>query len=497
MFLGLDLGTSSLKALLVDGDQRAVGAASAPLTVQRPAPGHSEQDPEAWWQALDAVMAALRRAHPREFAAVEAVGLAGQMHGAVLLDAADQVLRPCILWDDTRASAECRELEEAFPALHEVAGNVAMPGFTAPKLLWVRRHEPERFRQVARVLLPKAWLRHRLTGEFIEDMSDASGTLWLDVGRRDWSDATLAATGLSREHMPRLVEGAAHAGTMRPELAARWGFAGAPLLAGGAGDNAAGAVGLGAIRPGSAFVSLGTSGVLWATTDRFMPAPQSAVHAFCHAVPSTWHQMGVTLSAAASLAWWAGVVGRSEAELLAELPPVRAPASACFLPYLSGERTPHNDGTVRGAFAGLSHGVGRAELTQAVLEGVAFSFRDCLDALAASGTTVETASLIGGGSRSSAWAGVLATVLGIPLHRVSDGEHGGAFGAARLARLARTGEAVGAVCTPPARLDPVEPDQALTEAYAGAITRYRALYPCLTPGSPGAAISPVATATRP
>ena len=479
MFLGLDLGTSSLKALLVDGEQRAVGAASAPLTVQRPAPGHSEQDPAAWWRALEAVMTALREAHPREFAAVQSVGLAGQMHGAVLLDAEDRVLRPCILWDDTRAAAECRELDQAFPTLHEVAGNLAMPGFTAPKLLWVRRHEPDLFRRVARVLLPKAWLRHCLTGEFIDEMSDASGTLWLDVARRDWSDAALAATGLSRAQMPRLVEGAAPAGTMRQDLAARWGMAQAPLLAGGAGDNAAGAVGLGAIRPGSAFVSLGTSGVLWATTGRFMPAPRSAVHAFCHAVPGTWHQMGVTLSAAASLAWWAGVVGRSEAELLAELPPARAPARACFLPYLSGERTPHNDGRVRGAFAELSHATNRAEMTQAVLEGVAFSFRDCLDALAASGTAVTTASLIGGGSRSERWAGILAAVLGIPLQRLAEGERGGAFGAARLARLARTGEAVEDVCTPPRQIDPVEPDAGMTAAYAEAIARYRALYPGL------------------
>jgi len=479
VFLGLDLGTSSLKALLVDGGQRTIGAAAAPLSVQRPAPGHSEQDPAAWWQALEAVMAALRAEHPKALAAVQAIGVAGQMHGAVLLDAADAVLRPCILWDDTRAGAECRALEQAFPTLQQVTGNPAMPGFTAPKLLWVQRHEPGLFRRTARVLLPKAWLRHRMTGDFFEEMSDASGTLWLDVGRRDWSDAALAATGLSRAQMPRLVEGTAPAGTLRPALAARWGLAHAPILAGGAGDNAAGAVGLGAIRPGTAFVSLGTSGVLWATTDRFRPAPERAVHAFCHAVPGRWHQMGVTLSAAASLAWWAGIAGQTEAALLAELPPVRAPASVQFLPYLSGERTPHNDGAVRGAFAGLSQSTSRAEMTQAVLEGVAYSFRDCLDALAASGTAVATADLIGGGSRSAQWAAILAAVLGLELHRVPEGAHGGAFGAARLARLALTGEAVAAVCTPPERRDPVLPESGLTAAYAAAIGRYRALYSCL------------------
>ena len=291
-----------------------------------------------------------------------------------------------------------------------------------------------------------------MTGEMIEEMSDASGTLWLDVGARDWSDAALAATGLSRNAMPRLIEGNAPAGMLRAELAARWGMEGRPVLAGGAGDNAAGAIGLSAIRPGDAFVSLGTSGVLFATTDSFRPYPQAAVHAFCHAIPDTWHQMGVTLSAAASLAWWAGVTGRSEAALLDEMGAPSTPSAALFLPYLGGERTPHNDATLRGAFAGLSHATDRASLTQAVLEGVAFSMRDCLDALAASGTRVASADVIGGGSRSRAWIAILASVLGIRLHRLAAGEHGGAFGAARLARMAVTGETPGAVCTPPKRI---------------------------------------------
>jgi xylulokinase len=227
-------------------------------------------------------------------------------------------------------------------------------------------------------------------------------------------------------------------------------------------------------------VSLGTSGVLWATTGRFIPFPAAAVHAFCHALPATWHQMGVTLSAAASLAWWSSVVGRSEAELLAELAPPRAPSAALFLPYLSGERTPHNDGAIRGAFAGLSHATDRASLTQAVLEGVAFSFRDCLDALAASGTHLSEADVIGGGSRARSWVVVIAAVLGIPLHRLADGEHGGAFGAARLARLALTGEDPGSVCAPPQRLETIEVDPALADAYAEYLAGYRALYPALT-----------------
>ena len=475
MFLGLDFGTSAVKALLVDEEQRPVGSASATLQVQRPAPGHSEQQPDAWWQAMLDAVDALGREYRTALAAVQGIGLSGQMHGAVLLDGAGAVLRPAILWNDVRATAECAALEAGFPALRQVTGNIAMPGFTAPKLLWLRVHEPEVFARVRTVLLPKAWVRYRLTGELIEEMSDASGTLWLDVGARDWSDGALAATGLSRAAMPRLVEGNALAGVLRAELAARWGM-GRAVLAGGAGDNAAGAVGLGAIRPGDAFVSLGTSGVLFATTDQFRPYPQAAVHAFCHAIPATWHQMGVTLSAAASLAWWAGVAGQDEAALLAEMGTPVAASPALFLPYLGGERTPHNDGAIRGAFAGLSNDTDRAGLTQAVLEGVAFSLRDCLDVLAASGTAVTQADAIGGGSRSREWLRIIASALGIPLHRLADGEHGGAFGAARLARMAVTGEPPAAVCLPPQRAETILPDPALADAYAGRLPRYRALY---------------------
>lgn len=479
MFLGLDFGTSAVKAVLVDETQAVRAAVSVPLAISRPHPGHSEQDPEAWWQALLAALDTLHAGHPAALGAVQAIGLSGQMHGAVLLDATGSVLRPAILWNDVRASAECRELEAALPELHEVAGNLAMPGFTAPKLMWVRRHEPEIFARTRYVLLPKAWIRYRLCGEMIEEMSDASGTLWLDVGRRRWSEAVLAATGLGVEAMPRLVEGNAPAGVLRSDLAARWGMSPGLVLAGGAGDNAAGAVGLGAIHPGDAFVSLGTSGVLWATTGRFAPYPQAAVHAFCHALPGLWHQMGVTLSAAASLAWWARVSGCDEATLLQELGTPAVPGSVLFFPYLSGERTPHNDGAVRGAFVGLGHETSRAGLTQAVLEGVAFSLRDCLDSLTASGTRFTTADVIGGGGRSRAWVALLASVLELPLHRVAESEHGGAFGAARLARLAVSGEEASAVCTPPPRLETVEPDRTLAAAYGERLARWRALYPAL------------------
>ena len=474
-FLGLDFGTSSVKALLVDGEQAVLGTASVPLGINRPAPGHSEQDPADWWKAALAAVDALKAEQPAALAAVRGIGLSGQMHGAVLLDAAGEVLRPAILWNDVRAEAECRALEATWPDLRQVTGNIAMPGFTAPKLLWVRSHEPEVFARLRTVLLPKAYIAHRLTGELIEEMSDASGTLWLDVAARDWSDTALAATGLSRAHMPRLVEGNAAAGMLRPDLAARWGMT-APILAGGAGDNAAGAIGVSAIKPGDAFVSLGTSGVLFATTDRARPWPQGAVHAFCHAIPQTWHQMGVTLSAASSLAWWAGVTGLDEAALLAEMGDPNTPSPALFAPYLGGERTPHNDGGLRAGFIGLSNETGRPALTQAVLEGVAFSLRDCLDALRASGTVVTEADVIGGGSRSTAWVRIIASVLGIPLRTLRAGETGGAFGAARLARMAVTGESPEAVCTPPDRAEEIAPDPALAGVYAERLGRYRAFH---------------------
>jgi xylulokinase len=483
-YLGLDLGTSGVKALLVDDAQRVIGSHTAALSVSRPAPGRSEQDPQDWWRATEESLAALAAAHPDAMARVAGIGLSGQMHGAVLLDSAGAVLRPAILWNDVRSSAECAELEAAEPSMRAVTGNIAFPGFTAPKLLWVRKHEPEVFARIAHVVLPKAWLRYVLTGALFEDMSDASGTLWLDVGRRDWSDAMLAATGLVRAQMPPLVEGTAPAGTLKPELAARFGMRGAPVLAGGAGDNAAGAVGLGAIEAGSAFISLGTSGVMFVTTDRFLPNPDEAVHAFCHTVPGTWHQMGVTLSAAASFAWWAGVTGMDEAALLAELPDViERPSEATFLPYLAGERTPHNDGAVRGVFAGLTLETGRAAMTQAVLEGVAFSMRDCLDGLMRAGSAVAEADVIGGGSRSRVWIQMLASVLGLRLHRLAGGEQGAAFGAARLARLAVTGEAPAAVCLPPERVETFEPDSALAVAYRERMGLYRALYPAIVAAS--------------
>lgn len=481
MYIGIDAGTSGIKAVLVDDAQQIIGTARASLTSQSPHDGWSEQDPEAWWNALLDVMDQLHRAHPSEMASVRGIGLSGQQHGAVLLDEDRQCLRPCILWNDVRSEAECRIFEERFPRSRDVTGNLAMPGFTAPKLIWVQKHEPDIFARTRYVLLPKAWLRLRLSGEMIEDMSDASGSLWLDVGARRWSEEALNACGLSIDAMPRLCEGTEPAGVLKDDLARRWGMRVAPVIAGSAGDNAASAVGLGAVKTGDAFVSLGTSGVVWCTTDRFRPNADSSVHAFCHAIPGKWHQMGVTLSAAASLAWWSDIVGKSERELLAELPEkIERPSRAIFLPYLAGERTPHNDAHVRGAFLGLDKNMPRSELTQAVLEGVAYSLRDAQDAMTAAGTRFETADVVGGGAQSRQWVEILASVLGVRLSRLAQGEQGGAYGAARLGRLASTAEDVTTICQPPERLETIEPSPLLEAAYGERQSRYRALYEAAT-----------------
>lgn len=483
--IGIDLGTSALKAVLADGE-RVLASAQAPLMVSRPRPGWSEQLPSQWWAAAEQALDGLAAQQPRAFRAVRGIGLAGQMHGATLLDGDDAVLRPCILWDDGRSAPQCAALEAALPSLRTIAGNPAMPGFTAPKLLWVQAHEPDLFRRVRRVLLPKAWLRWQLSGEAIEEMSDASGTLWLDVAQRRWWPEGLAACGLDEAQMPRLVEGTAVAGALRPQWVRRWGFEHTPLLAGGAGDNAAGAVALGAVNAGDAFLSLGTSGVLWVTTARHAAAPDRGVHAFCHAVPGTWHQMGVLLSAAASLAWWAGVAGGDEAALLAELPAqIDAPSPAWFAPYLAGERTPHNDAALRGAFLGLASGSTRAQLTQAVLEGVAHAFRDARDALAAAGTVLHAADVIGGGARADVWCDLLAAMLGVPLRRVDDAAHGPALGAARLAQAMLSGRPE---FPRPAGGRVFEPRPALARRCDDAHARWSELHPLLrrAPAAAGA-----------
>jgi xylulokinase len=480
-YLGIDIGTSGVKALLIDEHGRALGEASAAsVEPVRPHPGWSEQNPADWWNATLAAVDKLKGSHPAELASVRGIGLSGHMHGATLLGKNDEVLRPAILWNDGRSAAECKEMEAALPSLRELAGNIAMPGFTAPKIAWVRKHEPAIFEKIEKVLLPKAYVRLLLTGEYVEDMSDAAGTLWLDVARRDWSDELLAVTGLNRSHMPRLVEGSAPSGSLKRELAQRWGMDANVVVAGGAGDNAASACGIGAIRPGEGFVSLGTSGVLFVSNERFSPNTEGAVHAFCHAIPDTWHQMGVILSATDSLNWLSKITGQKQAELSgAAEAQFTGPGEEIFLPYLSGERTPHNNAGARGSFVGLSHSTDTAKLAQAVMEGVTFAFRDSQRVLRDAGTKIDRLLAVGGGSKSALWLKMIATNLDMEIALPEDGDFGGALGAARLGLCAAEGASPQTVMTMPPIKTVIAPDKTLSAAYSDQYARYRALYPAI------------------
>ena len=468
MFIGLDLGTSGLKGILIGEDQKVLAEASAPLTVSRPHEGWSEQAPSDWIRAAETVLDVLAA---QGLGSVRGIGLSGHMHGATILDAGDEVLRPCILWNDTRSHEEAAELD-GDPMFRRLTGNIVFPGFTAPKLVWVRRHEPQVWAKVAKVLLPKDYLRLWLTGEHVGEMSDAAGTSRRDTGRRDWSDDLLAATGLTRAQMPRLVEGSQVSGTLRPALASRWGMGKGVVVAGGGGDNAASGVGVGVVRAGEAFVSLGTSGVLFAANDGYQPDPATAVHTFCHALPDTWHQMGVILAATDALNWYARLVGADVAKLTGELGPLQAPGKTIFLPYLGGERTPLNSASVRGAFTGLEHATDRQAATRAVLEGVTYAVRDCRDALAATGTKLEHLLAVGGGSRSDYWLKLIATALDCPVQLPVAGDFGGAFGAARLGLMAATG-AGAEIATLPQIARTIDPDPSLKDAFDAGHARFR------------------------
>lgn len=481
--LGIDLGTSAVKAVLVDAAQSVVGRADVPLAISRPHASWSEQRPDDWWQAVVEALGRLREAAGDDFRRVEAIGLSGQMHGAVLLDEAGAVLRPAILWNDGRSVEACAALESAVPDLSRIAGVPAMPGFTAPKLLWVRDHEPDVFRRIARVLLPKDFVRWRLTGEFITDASDAAGTLWLDQATREWSPALVSATGLMRAQLPDVLEGTAVSGTLRADVAHQLGLSDRVVVAAGGGDAAAGAIGIGAVRDGDAFVSIGTSGQVFVVTDDYRPFPEAMIHAFCHCVPERWFQMAALLNGASCLAWVAQLVG--EDDIGALLDRVERTTDGrdplLFLPYLTGERTPHNDPRARGVFFGLDGGTTSTMLVRAVLEGVAFAFAEARDCITRAGTRIDRLAVIGGGSRSTFWMRLLASALRQPVVRYVGADSGPAFGAARLARIALTGESVAAVCTAPPLRDVIDPDTGLVEVYRERSARFRRLYRALAP----------------
>ncbi|HTQ68856.1 MAG TPA: xylulokinase [Solirubrobacteraceae bacterium] len=466
---GLDVGTTAVKGLALDGEGRVVATAEAGYELSTPRPGWAEQDPEDWWLATAGVLEELRAAAGSPLG----IGLSGQMHGLVALDSRDRVLRPAILWNDQRTGGECAEIEAelGLERLIALTGNRALPGFTAPKLLWLRNNEPDVFARIARIALPKDYVRLRLCGEYATDVADASGTLLLDVAARRWSDEMLDALELERNWLPELLESEQVSGVT---------LDGVPVAA-GAGDQAAGALGVGVVRPGPVSVVLGTSGVVFAALDRFAADPRARVHAFCHAVPDTWHAMGVVLSAAGSLRWLRAIVDGDYELLTAEAS--RWPAATeglLFLPYLAGERTPVADPDARGAYVGLNLRHDRGALVRALLEGVAFALRDSLELISELGGPAALGRVSGGGARSDEWLRILASVLEIPLQRVVVDE-AAAFGAALLGGVAAgvwpdVPTAVAATVRPQ---ETIEPRPEWIATYRVARKRYQALYPAL------------------
>ena len=476
MFLGIDLGTSSVKVILIDDAQTIIASHSEELTVHRPKPLWSEQDPADWWQATQTAILMLASEHANALKQCQAIGLSGQMHGATLLDKNNQVLRPAILWNDGRSEQECLELMAAVPTATEITGNLVMPGFTAPKLLWVKKHEPDTFAQIAKVLLPKDYLRLQLSGDFATDMSDASGTAWLNVKERTWSEPMLTACDLSIAHMPKLFEGTEITGQISTEIAGRLGLNPDCKIIAGGGDNAASATSIDVIEPGAAFLSLGTSGVLFVADDQYRSNPKQTLHSFCHCLPQTWHHMSVHLSAANCIDWLAKLVNLSIPDLLNTLPSAKPGHTPIFLPYLSGERTPHNNPHARGAFFGLDHDCNTGNLLQAVLEGVAFAFADGKQVIENAGVAIKEITVVGGGSRIKAWGPILASALNHPLNYCEAAEIGGAYGAARLAWYAIHGGDINQAFAKPRIIKTVQPDATLVTEYQTKLETFRNLY---------------------
>lgn len=475
MYIGIDLGTSGVKIVLLDESQAILATVQQPLPISRPYPLWSEQNPTDWWNTIEKAMAELAAKYPLK--EVKAIGLTGQMHGATLLDKEDKVLRPAILWNDGRCAAECAELEQLMPEARKITGNLMMSGFTAPKLKWVAKHQPELFARIGKVLLPKDYLRLRLSSEYASDMSDASGTMWLDVAKRSWNTQLLNACDLSIEQMPKLFEGNQITGYLRQELAQKWKMNEVPIVAGG-GDNAAGAIGIGLYQNGQAMLSLGTSGVYFVVTDNFYSNPQKAVHSFCHALPDRWHLMSVILSAASAIDWVQKTIGIENISSFFKLAEQSAVDSeAVFLPYLSGERTPHNNPYAKGVFWGLTHNDNQASLAKTALEGVSFALAESIDVLHQSGISAETITLIGGGAKSPYWRQLLADISGQTFEYRTGGDVGPALGAAKLAQIALNPQQdIANLCQPLALEAVYTPNKQRTEYYAKKRMKFSEIY---------------------
>ncbi len=491
--IGLDVGTSGVKALLVTSDGRVAASATEDYPLLTPKPGWTEQEPESWWQASCRALKSLAAQAPGQ---VEAIGLTGQMHGAVFLDADGTVIRPALLWNDQRTADECVEIENEVgrQLLRKTTGNPALTGFQAPKILWLRNHEPEAYARLRHVLLPKDFIRYRLSGALATDASDAAGTLLLDLARRDWSEDILHALGIPRDWLPRVYEGPEVTGHVSVDGAKASGLPeGLPVIAGG-GDNAAAAVGSGVVSEGSGFVSLGTSGVVFVASEKPKTDPDGALHAFCHAVPGRYHLMGVILSAGGSLRWFRDVIARETIaaarqrnidaydlifEQASKVPP--GADDLFYLPYLAGERTPHMDPYARGAFAGLSLAHDERHMARAVIEGISFAIKDSLVLMDRLGVSPDQLYAVGGGARNSTWRSWLASILGVGLQR-PEVEEGPAMGAALLGAVgagihADVDAAVTAAVRHQGQIETPEPD--LQACYNDVYQRFIRLYPAL------------------
>ncbi len=473
-YLGIDLGTTALKAVISDGKSRIIAHASVSVSISHPRPGWSEQSPEDWWRALQA---ACRKLKP-QLQNVTALSFSGQMHGLVLLDKAQQVIRPAILWNDARGAAEAHELNLRYPDLAAIAGVRAMASFFAPKLLWMQRHEPRHWARVNHILAPKDYLRLRLTGEFATDPVDASGMWLCDVQSRNWSPRLLDACATPRHLLPAILEAPSIAGKLSGAAAKALGLPPGIVVVTGTGDAAASCLGLGLVNPGDGVISMGTSAQIIVTKDLHVPSPLHNIHAFCHGLPSRWFQMAALLNGASPLAWLAAVLGKKD--LAALTAPIErqmtATSGVIFLPYLNGERTPHDDPMAKAAFIGLDHRSGPTELARAVLEGVALSLADCYDILQQTGTVPERLLIIGGGTRSALWMKMIASALGRDLLLAKAGEFGASLGAARLARIGATGERPEDICQFPRHTKRISPHPVWRERYTSQLQDFRKLY---------------------
>jgi xylulokinase len=485
-FLGIDTSTTGSKALLIDERGEVIAVASSPHTLQTPKPLWSEQDPREWWDAVAASIRSVLEKAGIGGEQVAAVGLTGQMHGLVLLDDAGSVLRPAILWNDQRTQSQCDEIHQRIgkEKFIQITGNVALTGFTAPKILWVKQNEPEIYAKAKHVLLPKDYIRYKLTNEYAMDKADGAGTVLFDLKSRDWSNEVLSALDIPRAWMPKTFEGTEFTGQVTNEAASITGLkAGTPVAAGG-GDQAAQAVGVGAVEPGIVGLTVGTSGVVFATTPSALIEPEGRLHAFCHAVPGMWHFMGVMLSAAGSLQWYRDTLAPETSfdDLLKEAGPVAAGSEGLqFLPYLSGERTPHPDPLARGAFIGLTLRHGRGHMTRAVLEGVSYGLKDSFTLIQNAGLgDIKQVRASGGGTKGALWRQILASVLEAELVTVNTSE-GAAFGAALLAGVGMGAwKDVPTACKTAVKITgSTQPEPAQVKAYQHGYGQYRDLYPVL------------------